>query len=450
MSAAATRTTVAILCCLALTASTRPLGAQESRHLPMPARISDAEFWKMVTDVSEPGGSFPSDNFTSNEMGFPQVIAAMHAANTTGGAYLGVGPEQNFSYITGIRPQIAFIVDIRRQAVMQHLMYKAIFELASDRADFVSLLFSKPRPAGLDANSTIEQIWEKYWFVDTDTTVYPKNVKRIVDHLTKTHGFGLDSNDVKSLSAVYEAFYRLGPTISYGGYGGRGLVTLSSTSPGSGLVTVRLNNGVIVNGATTGTVVGGVASGGGAASTAGGAGAGTGAAGGTVAGVTMYPFPASGTGSVVMTSQSPATSSITSFYGGINFAALSASVDAMGITRSFLSSEDHYRFMKDLETKNLLIPVVGDFAGPKAIRGVGQYLRDHDATITAFYTSNVEQYLFSNNVWSAFYDNVATLPVTPASAFIRSGSSLCPISAFLAAYTAGRVLRYADAQRCAQ
>ena len=60
-----------------------------------------------------------------------------------GGVYMGVGPEQNFTYIAAIRPAMAFIVDIRRQAVMQHLMFKAMFELAKDRADFISLLFAQ-------------------------------------------------------------------------------------------------------------------------------------------------------------------------------------------------------------------------------------------------------------------------------------------------------------------
>jgi hypothetical protein len=79
---------------------------------------------------------------------------------TRGGVYMGVGPEQNLTYIAAIRPQMAFIVDIRRQAVMQHLMFKAVFEMAADRADFISLLFSKPRPPGLDSSTSIQNIWQ--------------------------------------------------------------------------------------------------------------------------------------------------------------------------------------------------------------------------------------------------------------------------------------------------
>ena len=49
-----------------------------------------------------------------------------------------MGPEQNFTYIAKIRPRIAFIVDIRRQAIIQHLMYKAVFHLSPDRVQFLS------------------------------------------------------------------------------------------------------------------------------------------------------------------------------------------------------------------------------------------------------------------------------------------------------------------------
>ena len=38
--------------------------------------------------------------------------------------------------------------------------------------------------------------------------------------------------------------------------------------------------------------------------------------------------------------------------------------------------------------------VIGDFAGPKALRAVGRWVRAHDAKIDALYVSNVEQYLF--------------------------------------------------------
>src|SRR5215471_12627620 len=108
----------------------------------LPTQIPDDAFWKLVDGFSETGGAFQSENFLSNETGFEVVIPTLKQKTRPGGVYMGVGPEQNFTYIAAIHPKLAFIIDIRRQAVMQHLMYKAMFEMAPDRGDFVSLLFA--------------------------------------------------------------------------------------------------------------------------------------------------------------------------------------------------------------------------------------------------------------------------------------------------------------------
>jgi hypothetical protein len=98
----------------------------------------------------------------------------LRETDVQGGVYLGVGPEQNLSYIAAIRPAMAFVIDIRRQAVVQHLLFKAVFELSDDRADFISLLFSKPRPAGLTPTTPIQEIWNAYEPVATDQTAAEK------------------------------------------------------------------------------------------------------------------------------------------------------------------------------------------------------------------------------------------------------------------------------------
>src|SRR5262249_49778651 len=108
--------------------------------------IPTSEFTRMIRDFSEEGGYFMSDNFTSNETSYLHIIDKLREIGVTGGAYIGVGPEQNFTYIAKIRPRIAFIVDIRRQAMIQDLMYKAIFQLSPNRAQFLSRLLSKPLP----------------------------------------------------------------------------------------------------------------------------------------------------------------------------------------------------------------------------------------------------------------------------------------------------------------
>jgi hypothetical protein len=333
----------------------------------LPARLSDAEFWTLVSDISEPGGYFRiTDNYTSNEMEIGGLFTMLRQRNVQGGVYLGVGPEQNLTYIAAIRPAMAFVADIRRQAVMQHLMFKAVFELAKDRADFISLLFSKPRPAGLDSMTPIQQMWEAYLRVATDTAAVPKNAARIVEHLTKTHKFIFAADESGQLDSVLAAFAAYGPGISTRGAG-----------------------------ASTGT-----------------------------------------------------------------FADLTGwSQDAAGQPQSFLSTEENFRTVKTLQERNLIVPISGDFGGPKAIRAIGAYLKRQGGVVSAFYVSNVEQYLFQDGKAQAFYDNVATLPLNDASVFIRpyalrqrnaAGEPLCPISRFLGAVAAGRIYSNNEATACAR
>ena len=336
----------------------------------LPARMSDADFWALVDSISEPGGTFRiQDNFTSNEREIGQLYTMLRERGTSGGVYLGVGPEQNFTYIAAIRPQMAFIVDIRRQAVMQHLMFKAIFEMARDRADFIAILFSKPRPAGLDSSTTIQDIWSAYWNVPSDSGMWRNTYSRILDLLTRTHAFRFSQEEAGQLQWVFDNFFAYGPAIT--------------TRAGSG-------------------------GGGGMNQT-------------TFAELTGY------------------------------------SNDASGNPRSFLSSEENYAYVKDLHARNLIVPVSGDFGGPRAIRAIGAWLHSHEAMVSAFYVSNVEQYLFQDGKAAAFYDNVSTLPVNEASVFIRPYSlrrygfsiqSLCPIAPFLGAARAGLVTSNNAALSC--
>ena len=127
-----------------------------------------------------------------------------------------------------------------------------------------------------------------------------------------------------------------------------------------------------------------------------------------------------------------------------------------------MSSEEGFRILQDLEKKNLVVPLVGNFAGPKTMRAVGNYLREHDASVNVFYLSNVEQYLFQqDDDWSKFFTNVGTLPLKPNSTFIRSifnglipprstgfglrsASVLSPIQDLLTAFVAGQLRTYYD------
>ena len=332
-----------------------PAGAQST----IPSQLSDKEFWQFVTDVSEPGGYFRSDNFLSNEMGFLYPIAELKRTTKPGGVYLGVGPEQNFTYIAALQPRMAVLFDIRRQMFVHHLMYKALFELSADRAEFLSKLFSRPRPAGLDTATNPMRLFDAYIEVASDSAGFRRNLVAIREQLTKKHGFALTGEDSATLDYVYRAFFEAGPLITYNYRVGSGGMRAYGER-----ITLRSAAGDVIGGTTVGFMRGGMA----------------------------------------------------------NYAELQSTTDGAGNYLAFLASEGTYRRVKDMHHRNMIIPVVGNFAGPKAIRAVGKYLRDNNATVTAFYLSNVEQYLFQQgDDWRKWFENVAALPLDSTSTFIRSG-----------------------------
>ena len=101
----------------------------------------------LIERLSEEGGDFDTDNLISNERSFLEVIPALKAAGVSGGAYIGVGPDQNFSYIAQLRPSIAFIIDIRRDNLLLHLLFKSLFALSRNRVEYLALA-DRPDGAG--------------------------------------------------------------------------------------------------------------------------------------------------------------------------------------------------------------------------------------------------------------------------------------------------------------
>jgi hypothetical protein len=196
----------------------------QSQSSTVPNKLTDAEFWQFVIDFSEPGGYFRSDNFVSNENSLQYVIPELLRTTSPGGVYLGVAPDQNFTYLIALKPRLAFIIDIRRQNLVHHLMYKAMIEMANDRADFVSLLFARARPAGVTSESTTEALFSAFETAPFDTLQYAKNLAAITKWLTERHKFALTPSDLQSLDYIYRAFATAGPDITYGfpNGGGRG------------------------------------------------------------------------------------------------------------------------------------------------------------------------------------------------------------------------------------
>lgn len=301
-----------------------PVTARELRAVALapdlPARLSDRDFWRLSTEWSEPDGFFRSDNLTSNELLFQHVLTDLVRRTRPGGVYLGVGPEQNYTYIAAVKPSMAIIFDIRRGNLQLQLMYKALFELAADRIEFVSMLFAKPRPPGLGPKSTVVDIFSAFARSPRSEALYTQTLKAITNHLTKTHALRLPAQDLNGIEYVYHAFYW--------------------------------------------------------------------------SGFAVRPSP--------------------------TYAELMTATDEAAAYKSYLASEERFAAMKNLESRNLVIPVVGDFGGPKAIRAVGAYLRARGARVSTFYLSNVEQYLKQDNKWEVFCGNVAALPLDASSTFIRS------------------------------
>ena len=326
-----------------------PAGGSDARRVP--ERLADSTYWRLMTELSEPWGVFRSENFVSNETSLQWVIPALQRTVRPGSVYLGVAPDQNFTYILATRPSIAFIVDIRHQNAVQHLMYKALIETSKDRAEFLSKLFSRVPLAGVDSTSPAHVLFDALANTRPDSARYRANLGAIVERLTKVHRFALSDSELVSLNCVYGAFFTQGQTLNYS-------FSSECRNPGQ---------------------LGGMR---------GGGGGGFGGPGG---------MP--------------------------SFLEMSLESDSAGLNRGYLASEANFRMLKDYEQRNLIVPVTGNFAGGKSLRAVGQWAREHDARIGAFYVSNVEQYLFQQGDEAArFYENVATLPTDASSTFIRSFS----------------------------
>src|SRR5262249_54060430 len=152
-----------------------------------------------ISEFSEPDGFFQLEIITSNETSYQQVLPQLTKAMKPGGAYLGVGPEQNFTYIAAVQPKIAFLIDIRRDMMLEHLMYKAVFEMSADRADFVSNLFSRKRPARLTADSSVETLFDAFAATSPDADLAEEHAKSILSRLKMIHGFGLTADDEKRI-----------------------------------------------------------------------------------------------------------------------------------------------------------------------------------------------------------------------------------------------------------
>ncbi|CAN5908754.1 hypothetical protein BH11GEM1_BH11GEM1_35450 [soil metagenome] len=178
-------------------------------------RLDDSTFWRMMNEYSEPWGVFRSENLVSNETSLQWVIPELQRTVPAGRVYVGVAPDQNFTYIAALKPRIAFIVDIRHQNAVQHLLYKSLFEMSGNRAEFLATLFSRPPLTGVAQHSTAQELFDALANTRADSVRYRDNLRRITDRLVRVHHFALSDSEVVSLNCVYRAFLTQGPALTY-------------------------------------------------------------------------------------------------------------------------------------------------------------------------------------------------------------------------------------------
>jgi len=295
------------------------------------AAVQSTAFGRLVERLSESGGYFQSDNLVSNETSYLHALDSFRALELSGGAYLGVGPETGFSYIAAIKPSIAFVIDIRRDNLLLHLLFKAMFEAARNRMEYLCFLFGRPAPPDL-AMWTELPLASLLDYVDgtrVDSAAHERNHRSFLARLSR-YGVPLTALDSATIRRFHDEFAYTGLDLRYTNRG-------------------RPNRLV---------------------------------------------FP-----------------SVRDLY---------RETDLAGNEASYLSTEDRWRTVRALERQDRVIPVVGDLAGPKALRAIAAYLGETGRTVSVFYLSNVESYLFRQGSFPAFVANVRTLPITPTSVLVRS------------------------------
>jgi hypothetical protein len=341
---------------------------------PRAQSSSPSPFAAQIASLSEAPGYFDTDNLISNEKSYLQVIQDLRQRKVRGGAYVGVGPDQNFSYIAEIRPTIAFLIDVRRDNLLLHLLFKALFELSRTRIDYLAQLTGRPMPADIDAwrAAPVDRLVA---YIDTTPTT-PTAVtalRKRVDEAIARSGVPLSGDDRATIDRFHRRFIADGLSLRFESTG---------RPPQSYNPTYR---------------------------------------------------------------------------------DLLRDTDESGRQASFLASEDAFQFVKGLESRDLVIPVVGNLAGPSAVAAIGRALAARQERVSAFYVSNVEFYLFGDGSFARFAANLGRLPHLPNGVLIRSifgrytvsparpgdasVSRLQAIDELLRDHAAGRIRQYIDILR---
>jgi len=286
-------------------------------------------FASRIAALSEEPGYFDTDNLISNEGSYLHVVTALGRDKIRGGAYIGVGPDQNFSYIASIRPSVAFIIDVRRDNLLLHLLFKALFDLSRTRVEFLALLLSRPVPEPLEPwhAKTIEELTT---YIDSASAASVAAVRSRVTERIRGFGVALSEQDLLTIDRFHRRFIEEGLNLQFHSTG---------RPPQS-----------------------------------------------------YYP----------------------------TYRQLLLETDLDGRRSNYLASEAGFQFVKSLEARDLVIPVVGNLNGSNALSAIGRFLNERHERLMAFYASNVEYYLFSEGTFQRFVENLGRLPRADRAVIIRS------------------------------
>ena len=304
-------------------------GLLAAAAVALPPPGPGTSYAERIRTLSEPGGAFDTDNLISNEASYLDVLPDLVEGGVTGGAYVGVGPDQNFSYIARIRPAVAYIIDVRRDNLLLHLLFKALFAEAPTRLEYLSLLTGRapPDPTGARPEAPLDELVERVERAERRTR---GDLQRDIEARIRTFGVPLTSRDFETIARFHSAFIGDGFNLRFQSYGRR---------PRPEYPTLR---------------------------------------------------------------------------------ELLLKTDQKGRQGSYLATEEAYRFVRELQAKDAVIPVVGNVSGPHAMRAIAAALAADDLALSAFYVSNVEDYLFRSSSFGPFVENVDRLPRTSRSVLIRS------------------------------
>lgn len=169
--------------------------------------LSDEKFQELSIRLSEEPGYFDTDNLISNETSFQHVVPALRRLTRPGQAYIGVGPDQNFTYIAAAQPSIGFLLDVRRDNLLLHLYFKALFERSQDRWDFLCRLFGEELPLNSDPSANAAELVQAFSQGEGKIEVFEQRFALVWDELRKRFPGLVQDYDRETIHSMAESFF---------------------------------------------------------------------------------------------------------------------------------------------------------------------------------------------------------------------------------------------------